>query len=148
MSKGDRNPDKIKRVVTDTKPKGRKEFIMTNREFLTAFTEGKNTEEMQAYAVEQLKKLDERNAKRNEKPTKTQLENEETKKDILAALADKPMTAAEIGEACGISTNKASALAKQLTDDKKVTRTEVKIPKKGKCFQYALATEVEGETEE
>ena len=124
---------------------------MTNREFLTAFTEGKNTEEMQTYAVEQLKKLDDRNAKRNAKPTKAQLENEETKKEILAALAVEAMTAAEIGTAVGISTNKASALAKQLADEKKVTRTEVKIPKKGKCFQYALATEVdetEDETEE
>lgn len=121
---------------------------MTSREFLTAYFEGKDNDEMRAYAVEQLKKMNERNAKRNSKPTKMQLENEETKKDILVALAEKPMTAAEIGEACGISTNKASALAKQLTDDKKVTRTEVKIPKKGKCFQYALATEVEGETEE
>lgn len=121
---------------------------MTNREFLTAFTEGKNTEEMQAYAVEQLKKLDDRNAKRNSKPTKTQLANEEIKKDVLAVLAEKPMTAAEIGAVVGISTNKASALAKQLVEDKQVTRTEIKVPKKGKCFQYALATEVEGETEE
>lgn len=123
---------------------------MTNREFLTAFIEGKNTEEMQTYAAEQLQKLDDRNAKRNAKPTKTQLENEETKKTILAVLAEKPMTAAEIGAAINITTNKASALAKQLTDEGKVTRTEIKVPKKGKCFQYAIAENneaVEGENE-
>ena len=51
MSKGDRNPDKIKRVVTDTERKAQKgttmnETKMTNRDFLTAIINGKVTEDV------------------------------------------------------------------------------------------------------
>ena len=52
-------------------------------------------------------------------------ENEGLKDAILNAL-DKPMTATEIGNAVGISVNKASALLSQLKEDNSVTREVVK----------------------
>ena len=57
-----------------------------------------------------------KNSYKSTKPTKTQIENEGLKDAILNAL-DKPMTATEIGNAVGISVNKASALLSQLKED-------------------------------
>lgn len=66
-----------------------------------------------------------KNSYKSTKPTKTQIENEGLKDAILNAL-DKPMTATEIGNAVGISVNKASALLSQLKEDNSVTREVVK----------------------
>ena len=80
------------------------------------------------------------------KPTKTQLENEGIKAQIVDVLtnADKPMTIGEIGKALGIESNqKVSALVTQMLTVRKgaaveggvIDRTEVK----GKAY-FALAT--------
>lgn len=66
-----------------------------------------------------------KNSYKSTKPTKTQIENEGLKDAILNAL-DKPMTATEIGNAVGISVNKASALLKQLHEDNSIMREVVK----------------------
>lgn len=66
-----------------------------------------------------------KNSYKSTKPTKTQIENEGLKDAILNAL-DKPMTATEIGNAVGISVNKASALLSQLKEDNSVTRDVIK----------------------
>lgn len=66
-----------------------------------------------------------KNSYKSTKPTKTQIENEGLKDAILNAL-DKPMTATEIGNAVGISVNKASALLKQLHEDNSIVREVVK----------------------
>ncbi len=66
-----------------------------------------------------------KNSYKSTKPTKTQIENEGLKDAILNAL-DKPMTATEIGNAVGISVNKASALLSQLKEDNSVTREVIK----------------------
>lgn len=66
-----------------------------------------------------------KNSYKSTKPTKTQVENEGLKDAILNAL-DKPMTATEIGNAVGISVNKASALLKQLHEDNSIVREVVK----------------------
>lgn len=66
-----------------------------------------------------------KNSYKSTKPTKTQIENEGLKDAILNAL-DKPMTATEIGNAVGISVNKASALLSQLKEDNSIVREVVK----------------------
>lgn len=66
-----------------------------------------------------------KNSYKSTKPTKTQIENEGLKDAILNAL-DKPMTATEIGNAVGISVNKASALLKQLHEDNSIVREVIK----------------------
>ena len=65
-----------------------------------------------------------RNAKTGtRKPTKTQRENAEIKAQIVEFLTDKdPMKAGEIGAAFEFSTQKASALLKQLVDEGAVVK--------------------------
>lgn len=124
---------------------------MTQREFfkkaIAIFNEVEN-EEMKAYAETAIEKLDARNAKKSSTLSKTQVENESIKKEILEYLEGKAESVSSvIGLALGYSTSKISALMKQLADEGKVTVTEVKIPKKGKVKGYTL-TEAEGvETE-
>ena len=66
-----------------------------------------------------------KNSYKSTKPTKTQIENEGLKDAILNVL-DKPMTATEIGNAVGISVNKASALLSQLKEDNSIVREVIK----------------------
>ena len=122
---------------------------MTQREFfkkaIAIFNEVEN-EEMKAYAESAIEKLDARNAKKSSTPSKTQVENESIKKEILEYLEGKSESVSSvIGLALGYSTSKISALMKQLADEHKVTVTDVKIPKKGKVKGYTLATETETE---
>ena len=122
---------------------------MTQREFfkkaIAIFNEVEN-EEMKAYAESAIEKLDARNAKKSSTPSKTQVENESIKKEILEYLEGKSESVSSvIGLALGYSTSKISALMKQLADEGKVTVTDVKIPKKGKVKGYTLATETETE---
>lgn len=87
-----------------------------------------------------LAKLDERNEKRKNTPTKAQKENEPVKDSIRAYIADhSPAVASEIASACGVSTQKASALCRQLVDTAVLTVTDVKVKGKGTVKAYSLA---------
>ena len=123
---------------------------MTKREFLMdviGAIEGKEGVDVVAvrdYAMEQIAKMDERNATRSSKPTKTQLENEAVKEQILAAFeVGEVLVASAVGERVGISTQKASALCRQLVEVGSLKVHEVKIPKKGKQKAYSIITEPE-----
>jgi hypothetical protein len=136
------------RAVTDTNGlKPRKDKIMENkgmtqRVFLMRVKELVTDKEVLEKADELLASLDKKNAARSSKPSKTQIENEPIKVSILEFLAGgKVQTAPEIAVAVGISTQKASALAKQLVEVGKVVQSEIKVPKKGKMKAYSLATE-------
>jgi hypothetical protein len=72
------------------------------------------------------------------KPTKTQLENEGIKEQILGVLTTEPKSVGDICTEVGISNQKATALLTQLLTANAVVRTEVK----GKAH-YALPAEVE-----
>ena len=118
---------------------------MTKREFLMDVIraiegkEGVDVVAVRDFAIEQIAKMDERNATRSSKPTKTQLENEPIKAAIVEFLTGKDWTVASaVGEALEISTQKASALCRQLVDDNTLVETEVKIPKKGKQKAYMV----------
>ena len=89
-----------------------------------------------AFLDERIAITEKKNANGGErKPTKTQLENEGIKEQILSVMSTNPMTIGEIGKAIGIDSNqKVSALVTQLLKAGKVVRTEVK----GKAF-FALA---------
>ena len=108
---------------------------MTNREFFTAIVNGTLTEEVIAHAQTAIEKLDARNAARKDKPSKKSLENEPIKEAIKALLTEEPMTASEIAEKVEISTQKASALLRQIEG---LTVTEVKVKGKGKVKGYSL----------
>lgn len=94
--------------------------------------------EMVEHAKAEIDLIDRRNNARSSKPTKAQLANEEVKTKILEVLSSNPMVASAIGEMVGISTQKASALCRQLVESGKIQAQEVKIPKKGKQKGYSL----------
>ena len=128
---------------------------MTKREFLNEViavidgTSEVNVLELKEFAKAEIVKLDERNANRSSKPTKTQIENESIKEKILEVLSTgEKMVASAIAERLEISTQKASALCRQLVESKKLKVEDVKIPKKGKQKAYmvnAAATEKDAE---
>ena len=108
---------------------------MTNREFYTAVINANINEEMTSFATDAIAKLDVRNAKRAERPSKTQIANEPIIKAIADILTDEPMLASRIAELCEISTQKASALVKKVEGVKSV---DVKVKGKGTQKGYFL----------
>lgn len=126
---------------------------MTQREFLTAVQTGTVNEEVQAYATEALAKLTAKVA--NRKPTATQKENEVLVAKMFAAMeTGVTYTAAQLGELIGVTTQKATALAKMLVAQGVATQTEVKVAAnkaagvKGGKFKGYTALEAEVEVDE
>lgn len=113
---------------------------MTNREFYTAIAQGAINDELIAFAQEAIVKMDERNAKRSSKPSKTSIENAPIKESIMEFISNRNefCIAGAIAEALEISTQKASALCRQLVADGKLVEKEVKVSKQGKRKAYGL----------
>lgn len=117
---------------------------MTNREFLTAIANSTSlSSDLTDFATDQIAKMDARNEARkaSSKPSKTAIANEPIKASIMSFLSKQtePTIACVIAEGVGITTAKASSLLRQLVEDGKVVKSEVKIPKKGKTAAYAVA---------
>jgi len=109
---------------------------MTNRDFYNAVINANINEEMTSFATEAIAKLDERNAKRASKESAKQIANKPIIEAISRVLTDEPMLASKIAELCGISVNKASALAKKVEG---VQVVDVKVKGKGTQKGYFLA---------
>ena len=122
---------------------------MTKREFFVNAAAGEMTEEMAAFAAEQLVKMDETLAKRKGKVS----EKEQAKRDANEALARRVAAeilsteaktatdvAAELTEMLGeeINVQKASSLCRKAVELELAVQTEVKIPKKGTQKAYAV----------
>ena len=117
---------------------------MTNREFLNTIANAESlSDEIKAFANAEIAKMDKRNAKRSSKPSKTAIANAPIKAAIIEAIGESEtaMTAADLGVACEISTQKASALAVQLAKEGRLTAVEVKVKGKGKVKGYTLAVD-------
>lgn len=115
---------------------------MTTRDFYTAISVSNLSVELVDFAKAELVKMDARNDKRRSTMTKEQIANEQVKVNILNAIADGAEYASEIASACGISTQKASALCRQLVADGKATVEEVKVKGKGTMKRYAFVERV------
>ena len=115
----------------------------TKREFLKGIVEGAVvTAEQAAFAVKEIEAIDKRNEKRKATPSKTAVANEPIKADIVKALEGKgPTPASALALAVGITTQKASALARQLVEAGTLEAFEVKVKGKGKVKAYALKPE-------
>lgn len=102
---------------------------MTNREFFNAILSADVADELRDYATAEIEKLDARNAQRKAKPSKTAIENEPIKVQIVEYLAgtDAHLVASDIAENLEISSAKASALCRQLVTDEKIGVEQVKI---------------------
>lgn len=110
---------------------------MTNREFLNAVINGNIGENEVAYATAEIAKLDARNDKRKNTLSKEQEANIEVKENILNAIGDKPQVASVIAGILGISTQKVSALCRQLVDEGKLVVRDIKVKGKGTVKEYA-----------
>lgn len=123
---------------------------MTMREYHNAVINAAISDEMTETAKKEIAKLDKRNAT----PTKAEREKAEQngliKAKIIGVLAasETPMVAADIAAAVDVSTQKASALLRQLCESGNAVQSEVKIKGKGKVKAYAATSaEAEAETE-
>lgn len=98
---------------------------------------GSTVEEIIAHLTHENELLAKKNSGDSKKPTKAQAENAKLKDDIVAFLTtvDKGVTATEVMNACGLSSNqKAASLLNALKDSGEV----VKVIEKGKSF-FSLA---------
>ena len=111
---------------------------MTRRDFLEAVVSGTINDEVIEKANEMLIKLDAENEKRRNRVSKKALENEPIKDAICGVLTDEPKTATEIGAEVEISTQKASALLRQLVEAGKANKVDVKVKGKGTQKGYTL----------
>ena len=114
---------------------------MTNREFLTAVINGTVGENEIAFANAEIAKLDARNDKRRNTLSKEQIANEGLKAAILETIGNGSMVAADIAKACGVSTQKVSALCTLLFNDGKLTISDLKVKGKRavKCYTVKVA---------
>lgn len=122
---------------------------MTIRDFMNAVVSAETvSDEMREFAMNEIKKLDERNRKRAEKPSKTTLANEPIKAelfDLLEEMGGVHTASAVVEKLDGkYSVQKVSSLLRQLANEGKLSVFEVKV--KGKGVQKAYAT-IESETE-
>ena len=121
---------------------------MTIRQFLEAVIEAKISDEMTAFALERISKLDEKNEKKKSASSAKKIENASIKTEILEKMElGQNYRASEIGEMFGFSTQKASALLVQLEKEEKITATEVRIKGKGKVKAYTKVETIETETD-
>jgi len=118
--------------------------IMTTRQHLEAIANGTISGLTRDWARGQIEKLDARNSKRKEKPTKTALENAPIKATILDYLTENKgnkYTEVELGAVVEATHNKAGSLVRQLVAEGKVSVEETKIPKVGKRKVYFIPVE-------
>ena len=109
---------------------------MTKREMFEAIVNGNVTDEVIEMAKNEIVKMDEKNAKRRNSPSKTALANEPIKAQIKEILTNEPQSASEVAEKVEISVQKASALLRQIDG---LAVSEIKVKGKGKVKGYALA---------
>lgn len=109
---------------------------MTRREMYEVIASGNINDEVIEMAKNEIVKMDERNAKRRNNPSKKSIENEPIKAKIMEVLTEEPMSASEVAEKVEISVQKASALLRQIDG---LNVTEIKVKGKGKVKGYSLA---------
>lgn len=119
---------------------------MTNREFYTTIINADVTtmtaealDTLKAEATARLTKLDATNEARKNKPSKKATENAPLMEQIATeVLTDEAITASQVAEALGVTTQKASSLLRALVADGRAVAMDVKLPKKGTCKAYRL----------
>ena len=117
---------------------------MTSRDFFKAIANNEAIgAEYREYAENALRKLDDKNAAHRNKTSKAdakkEAENKALKSHILNALSEVEIAVSpEIAEKVEISTQKASALLRQLVEEGYVSKREVTVKGKGKLMGYSV----------
>ena len=111
---------------------------MTKREFMEKVIAVVNDDELKAYAENEIVKLDTANAKKSAKRAEKRAENQPIKDSIVATLGEEKMTASVIGEKTGHSTQKITALCRQMVEEGVLTVEDIKITGKGTRKAYSV----------
>ena len=111
---------------------------MTSREYFQNVLDAHISEEMDAASIKLMERLDAKNEKRKNTPTKEQVAAKERKEAVLAFLKEQtePVTRDTISEALSITPGQATAACKALAE--MVKKSEVKVGKTRKVA-YAIA---------
>ena len=123
----------------------RKITIMTNREFLNAIVEANVNDELTAFALAEIEKLDHTNevrrAKMAEKAVEKAAEKEPLRQAIFACVTDEPKTATMLIDEAGLDLKPQSipSLLKGLVEAGQINKVDVKIKGKGTQRGYVRA---------
>lgn len=112
---------------------------MTNRDFFNAVINANVSDEITAFAKASLDKLNAKNEKRRNSTSPNQKKNEDFKKDIYDDFNAEPnrvFTAKEIADKYEVSTQKISALLRQMVDAGIIKSFDTKDSKKNKVKGY------------
>lgn len=112
---------------------------MTKREFMEKVIAVVEDSTLKEFAENEIAKLDKANANRSAKRAERKKENEPIKDAIKEAIGEGTLMASEIGEKVGHSTQKVTALCRQLVEDGTLKVEDIKVTGKGKRKAYSLA---------
>ena len=111
---------------------------MTNREFYAIVANANISEEVTKFAKEAESKLDARNEKRRNTPTKAQEANATLRADMVKFITENgAKVAAEVAAEFAVSTQKASALLGQAVSAGEIKVADLKVKGKGTVKQYS-----------
>lgn len=120
---------------------------MTEREFLTGLNKDGLSKEQADYIADRIAKLDERNEKRKNTPTKAQKENAELARAILKAVESGAKLSTDLATELGVSPQKINGVGGVLVKAGQLTEGKVKIKGKGERTVYALPVTATAEDE-
>lgn len=113
---------------------------MTRREFMEMVIADTTNETIADFARSEIEKMDRKNELAKSRKSKKSAENEPIKEKIYSVLnSDEVTTASAVAEKVEISTQKASALLRQMVEDGRITVEDVKVKGKGKQKGYKVA---------
>ena len=119
----------------------------TNRMALTLVANGNITEEVKAWALNEIAKLDKKNAKRKATEGEIKAENKPIAEAILKALEGGSMISSTLAMTIGQTTQKTNGVAGNLVKEGVLVKGKAKVKGKGEMTTYALAPTDEGEGE-
>lgn len=108
--------------------------IETMRDFLNAVINETDNQDLKNYAEAEIEKINLRNERRKSQQTETQKENEILKDRIVEYMKNSDANqflAGNISSEFGISTQKASAMLRQLTQDEILLSNNVRVDTDG-----------------
>ena len=112
----------------------------TNRMALTLVANGNITEEVKAWALNEIAKLDKKNAKRKATEGEIKAENKPIAEAILKALEGGSMISSTLAMTIGQTTQKTNGVAGEMVKLGMLTKFKVKVKNKGEQTAYELVT--------
>lgn len=124
----------------------------TARMALTDLINGKNPDKVKAWALNEIAKLDKKNAKRKTAEGEIKADNKPIAEAIVKALEGGQMLSTDLAKFIGQTTQKTNGVAGEMVKNGTLVKTKIKVKGKGELTAYSLAPtdevgedEVEGE---